>query len=135
MKRYWRFVIPAGAILAAVVFMLFQLSSNIVFFQTPTELVAEPPSADTRLRLGGQVETGTVEESDGTVSFVVTDGREAVAVVYRGAPQELFQPGIGVVVEGTYDGTVFHSDEMLVSHDEQYRTDEGVYEPGEGVES
>ena len=53
-------------------------------------------------------------------------------MVHSGAPQELFSEGIGVVVEGTWDGTVFHSDTMLVKHDEQYRTDEGVYEPGAG---
>ena len=62
----------------------------------------------------------------------VTDGREAIAVVHTGAPQELFSEGIGVVVEGTWDGAVFHSDTMLVKHDEQYRTDDGVYEPGAG---
>ena len=75
--------------------------------------------------------SGSVVENDSGVSFAVTDGRETVNVVHTGAPQDLFQEGIGVVVEGTWDGARFSSDSMIVSHDEQYRTEEGdVYEPG-----
>ena len=55
-----------------------------------------------------------------------------ISVAHTGAPQQLFQEGIGVVITGTWDGDLFRSDEMMVKHDEQYRTDDGsVYEPGE----
>ena len=139
MRRYWRFVVPAAALLGVTVFLLFQLSSNLVFFNTPTELVESPPAADARLRLGGQVATGTVISQDGGVRFSVTDGRRSVVVEHRGAPQQLFEEGRGVVVEGTYDGSVFHSDSMLVKHDEQYRVEDvedGEYEdPGSALET
>jgi len=60
----------------------------------------------------------------------LTDGTTTVAVDHVGSPQQLFREGIGVVVEGTWDGTVFHSDSMIIKHDEQYRTEEGgVYTP------
>ena len=50
----------------------------------------------------------------------------------KGAPQQLFQEGIGVVVEGRWDGKTFYSDTMLVRHNEQYRTEDGsVYEEGD----
>lgn len=127
MQRYWRFVIPAGAIVAVLIVLLFTLSSNLVFFNTPTELL-DQGAADSRLRLGGQVEAGSVDQSDDGVSFRVTDGRQAVNVVHSGAPEQLFQEGIGVIVEGNWDGAVFRSDTMLVKHDEQYRTDDSVYE-------
>lgn len=131
MTRYWRFVLPAALIAVVIAVLLVTLRSNLVFFNTPTELLQQEPTAD-RLRLGGQVVEGSVETSSNTVRFTVTDGREIVAVVHQGAPQELFQEGIGVVVEGTWDGTTFSSDSMLVKHDEQYRTEDGeVYEPGE----
>ena len=139
MRRYWRFVVPAAALLGVAVFLLFQLSSNLVFFNTPTELVESPPAADARLRLGGQVAAGTVISQDGGVRFSVTDGRMSVVVEHRGAPQQLFEEGRGVVVEGTYDGSVFHSDSMLVKHDEQYRVEDvedGEYEdPGSALET
>jgi cytochrome c-type biogenesis protein CcmE len=130
MKRYWRLVVPAVVIAAIIGVLLVTLQSNLVFFNTPTELVSQT-AGDDRMRLGGEVVRGSVVESDSGVSFAVTDGRETVSVVHTGAPQDLFQEGIGVVVEGTWDGARFSSDSMIVSHDEQYRTEEGdVYEPG-----
>lgn len=130
MKRYWRFVVPAGLIALVIVVLLVSLRSNLVFFNTPTELMQQPATAE-RMRLGGQVVEGSVSGSAGGVEFAVTDGREVVHVVHTGAPQDLFQEGIGVVVEGTWDGARFSSDSMLVKHDEQYRTEDGdVYEPG-----
>ncbi len=84
------------------------------------------------MRLGGQVVPGTVNETDSGVSFEVSDGENSILVNHSGAPQQLFQEGIGVVVEGTWDGSHFSSDEMMIKHDEQYRTEDGgVYKPGE----
>lgn len=128
MKRYWKFVLPAAALVAILVVLLLNLNSSLVYFNTPTELAAEE-AGEARLRLGGQVVTGSVTETTEGVSFDVTDGRQAVRVLHMGAPQELFAEGIGVVVEGTWDGEAFHSDSMLVKHDEQYQTDDSVYDP------
>jgi len=127
-KRYWKFVLPAAALVAILVVLLLNLNSSLVYFNTPTELAAEE-AGESRLRLGGQVVTGSVTETTEGVSFDVTDGRQAVRVLHVGAPQELFAEGIGVVVEGTWDGEAFHSDSMLVKHDEQYQTDDSVYDP------
>lgn len=128
MKRYWKFILPAAALVAILVVLLLNLNSSLVYFNTPTELAAEE-AGEARLRLGGQVVTGSVTETTEGVSFDVTDGRQAVRVLHVGAPQELFAEGIGVVVEGTWDGEAFHSDSMLVKHDEQYQTDDSVYDP------
>lgn len=134
MRRYWRFLVPAVAIVAVLVFLLVSLSGNLVYFKTPTEVTTEAVGADERLRLGGQVADGTVANTSDGVAFAVTDGRIAVDVVHSGTPQELFREGIGVVLEGTWDGTTFHSDTMLIRHDEQYRTEESEYTPpGDGV--
>jgi cytochrome c-type biogenesis protein CcmE len=127
-KRYWKFILPAAALVAILVVLLLNLNSSLVYFNTPTELAAEE-AGEARLRLGGQVVTGSVTETTEGVSFDVTDGRQAVRVLHVGAPQELFAEGIGVVVEGTWDGEAFHSDSMLVKHDEQYQTDDSVYDP------
>ena len=128
MKRYWKFIIPAGIVVVVLVVLIVSLNASLVYFNTPTEL-ADLEAGDDRLRLGGQVVPGSVADNTTGVTFEVTDGREAVMVVYTGAPQQLFQEGIGVVVEGTWDGTQFHSNTMLVKHDETYSTDEGEYDP------
>jgi cytochrome c-type biogenesis protein CcmE len=51
-----------------------------------------------------------------------------VLVVHTGVPPQLFQEGIGVVIEGVWTGASFESDTMLVKHDEQYRTDSEDYD-------
>ena len=135
MRRYWRIVLPGAVIAVILVGLLISLRSSLVFFNTPTELVGNAAGAQ-RQRLGGQVVAGSVAQNGEAVSFDVTDGRTTVTVHHSGAPQQLFQEGIGVVVEGTWDGDVFSSDFMLVSHDEQYRTEGGeVYRPGEPLEN
>jgi len=127
MKRYWKFVIPAVIVIVAIVVLIFSLNSSLVYFNTPTELSQQEPS-NARLRLGGQVVPGTVADTTTGVTFEVTDGVETVDVVYVGASQRMFGEGIGVVVEGTWDGTSFHSDSMLVKHDENYKSENGEYD-------
>ncbi len=126
MKRYWRFLVPAALLVVVLVVLLINLSSSLVYFITPTELIAADHDDTARRRLGGQVVSGSVAEEVEGVRFEVTDGRETVIVHHEGAPQQLFQEGIGVVVEGTWNGSEFHSDVMLVKHDEQYRTEDGT---------
>lgn len=128
MKRYWKFIVPAAVVVVLLVVLVVSLNSSLVYFNTPTELAEQDPG-DGRLRLGGQVVEGTVTDTTSGVTFQVTDGREAVTVVHTGAPQQLFQEGVGVVVEGTWDGHEFHSDTMLIKHDENY--DSEKYESGD----
>lgn len=128
MKRYWKFIVPAAIVVVVLVTLMISLNSSLVYFNTPTEL-AEVDPGDARLRLGGQVVPGTVTNTTAGVTFEVTDGREAVVVVHTGAPEQLFQEGIGVVVEGTWNGHEFHSDTMLIKHDENY--DSEKYESGD----
>ncbi|MEA2010720.1 MAG: cytochrome c maturation protein CcmE [Actinomycetota bacterium] len=128
MKRYWKFIVPAAIVVVVLVTLMISLNSSLVYFNTPTELADVDPG-DARLRLGGQVVPGTVTNTTAGVTFEVTDGREAVVVVHTGAPEQLFQEGIGVVVEGTWNGHEFRSDTMLIKHDENY--DSEKYESGD----
>ncbi len=127
MRRYARFVIPAVVIIGVLGFLMVNLSSSLVYFNTPTELQARQAD-DARLRLGGRVVPGSVVENDATVTFSVEDCETSVAVIHTGVPPQLFQEGIGVVVEGVWTGEAFESDTMLVKHDEEYRTDAEDYD-------
>ena len=99
MKRYWKFIVPAGIVVVVLAVLIVSLNASLVYFNTPTEL-NEVEAGDDRLRLGGQVVPGTVTDSTTGVTFEVTDGREAISVVYTGAPQQLFHEGIGVAEQG-----------------------------------
>jgi cytochrome c-type biogenesis protein CcmE len=126
-KRYWKFVLPAVALIAVLVVLTANLSSSLVYYNTPGEIHAREADGS-RLRLAGRVTPGSVLEQEATVGFVVEDCDTSVAVVHTGVPPQLFAEGIGVVVEGTWDGETFESDTMLVKHDEQYRADAGDYD-------
>jgi cytochrome c-type biogenesis protein CcmE len=113
----------AGIVLAiAAGLVLYALSDRIVFFNSPTDIVAKAPPPGTRVRLGGLVETGSVVKSgDGHVAFAVTDGKSTVKVAYQGILPDLFREGQGVVAEGVIasDGS-FAADTVLAKHDERY---------------
>ena len=132
MRRYTWFVVAALGLVAVLAgFLIANIGDDLVYYQTPSE-VREDASrvGGGRFRLGGQVVPGTIEIAETGVRFSVTDGVATVPIDHEGAPQQLFNEGIGVVVEGTWDGTTFHSDSMIIKHDEQYRTEDGgVYTP------
>jgi cytochrome c-type biogenesis protein CcmE len=94
---------------------------SLVYYETPSDLLAHRPGND-RVRLGGLVETGSVQEVPGGVHFVVTDGTHQLTVFQQGGVPSMFQAGRGVVVEGVYgrDG-VFYGDTVMVKHDNVYR--------------
>lgn len=119
----------AGVVLAvALGLILYALSDRIVFFNSPSDIMANAPAPGTRIRLGGIVETGSVKKSDGgRVDFAVTDGAHAVSVAFQGILPDLFREGQGVVAEGviTPDGSLA-ADTVLAKHDERYMPKEVV---------
>lgn len=114
----------AGIVLAAAVALaLFAFRSSVVFFYSPSEIVADHPAAGERIRIGGLVLEGSIDgpgAGDGVV-FVVTDRVEEVIVAHVGTLPDLFREGQGVIAEGHFraDG-VFHAETILAKHDERY---------------
>jgi len=107
---------------AAIGLVLFAMRDSIVFFYSPSEVAAMQIAPGLRFRLGGLVETGSVVRDEGTtVRFVITDQAKMLPVTYTGVLPDLFREGQGVVAEGTLepDG-VFHADNVLAKHDENY---------------
>jgi cytochrome c-type biogenesis protein CcmE len=126
MTRKQRRGILIGTCLAvlgvAVGLVLFAMRDSIVFFYSPSEVTEMGIAPGTRFRLGGLVETGSVVRGEGTtVRFVVTDQAKTLPVAYTGVLPDLFREGQGVVAEGILepDG-VFHADNVLAKHDENY---------------
>jgi cytochrome c-type biogenesis protein CcmE len=115
------------AIATGLVLNAFQ--SNLVFFYSPTQVAASEAPVDRTFRIGGMVETGSLQrEADGvTVRFVVTDTAKTVPVTFRGMLPDLFQEGKGVVAQGKLgsDGT-FVAQEVLAKHDENYMPPEAA---------
>lgn len=125
-----RLLVCLCVVVCALVFITVRgLSGNFVYYLTPTDIVADHKAqVGERVRLGGYVVPGSVQRTQSTLNFTVTDGTESMHVSDTGSVPELFRPGQGVVLEGSLgtDGR-FHADTILVRHDGEYRPPE----PGE----
>ncbi|MGL6109084.1 MAG: cytochrome c maturation protein CcmE [Rubrivivax sp.] len=114
-------------IASALVLNAFQ--SNLVFFFSPSQIIAKEAPIERNFRIGGLVEEGSLKR-DGqslTVNFVVTDMAQRVPVSYTGMLPDLFKEGKGVVAQGKLgpDG-VFRAEQVLAKHDENYMPPEAA---------
>lgn len=113
-------LIVAGIGVAAAL-TLTAFRQNMLYFITPSEVKAGALPADKRFRIGGLVVEDSVERDGVDVEFGLTDGNESVTVRYSGILPDLFREGQGIVALGVIsDGGVFHADEVLAKHDENY---------------
>jgi len=131
--RHKRIALIAGGlavlgVAAGLILNAFQ--SNLVFFFSPTQVLANEVPQGRTFRIGGMVEAGSLKrQSDGlTVRFSVTDTARTVPVVYTGILPDLFKEGKGVVAQGSMgpDG-VFHATQVLAKHDENYMPPEAAH--------
>jgi cytochrome c-type biogenesis protein CcmE len=114
-------ILGLGVVLAAALgLILSALKDQIVFFRSPTDVVSGKVRTGENFRLGGLVETGTVQREDQKVRFIVTDGPNRVQVSYAGLLPDLFREGQGVVAEGKLEGATFLASNVLAKHDENY---------------
>ena len=117
-----RYFVGGGLCVAAIAYLLFGLSENVVYFRTASEAVAQKSKAgDDRFRLAGEVVPGSQAPRSDGVAFKVTDGNETVAVFHRGDPPELFGDGVPVVCEGRWQGDEFASDRIMIKHGSEYK--------------
>jgi cytochrome c-type biogenesis protein CcmE len=128
--RHKRFAIIGGIVASVAVaagLVLNAFNSNLVFFFSPSQVVAkEAPTAKT-FRLGGMVKEGSVKRNGTEVSFDVTDTAQTINVKYVGILPDLFKEGKGVVAQGQLQGDgVFVAREVLAKHDENYMPPEAA---------
>ena len=117
-------LIGAAAVVLAIAtaLVLFALRDSIVFFNSPSDIIAKQIKSGTRLRLGGLVAPGSmVRDNQLDMHFEVTDGNRSIKVAYHGILPDLFREGQGVVAEGVLEpGGAFRADTVLAKHDETY---------------
>ena len=122
-KQRIKFIAISSIIcLVALAFIISNFRSNIVFFYSPSELVAAPIKAGQTIRIGGMVKKGSVENDSQKLRFVLTDFEAEIAVKYSGIRPNLFREGQGMVAKGVLstEGKVFEAAELLAKHDENY---------------
>lgn len=126
-RRPWGVLVLVGVVVAVVAWLAFSsVGSALVYYLEPGELLDRGDDAvGETVRLGGQVEPGSVEReeagADYELRFVLTDHEAAIPVRTTNAPTASFREGSGAVVEGALgaDG-VFVATQVIVKHDENY---------------
>ena len=106
-------------LLVTTTILLVAFRSGIEFYKSPTQLL-EVKDSSIRLRVGGLVLRGSVENTGVNNSFVITDGNNEVEVQFVGVLPDLFAEGRGVIVRGQFKDNVFIASQVLAKHDEKY---------------
>ena len=132
----------AGICLAAATALFgFAFRDGIAYFRSPAEVYEDVPGPGELFRVGGLVESGSLERrADSEISFAVTDGEASLEVRYKGILPDLFAEGQGVIALGRFSGGVFNATEILAKHDESYMPREvaealkerGLFKPAAG---
>lgn len=127
-QRLTFIVISMVFLCVAVLFTLQAFRDNIVFFYSPSDVMAKKPAFGRTVRLGGLVlAESLVKGDDQQITFTITDGNAGIIVDYRGMVPNLFREGQGVVAQGSMtDDTHFHATNILAKHDETYMPREVV---------
>jgi len=115
-------LILLGVGIAAAIAMT-ALKENLLYFVAPTDVLAKKMPAGRQFRLGGLVKDGSVNRKRNSleITFVVTDGKAEVNVIFNDILPDLFREGQGIIAIGALDDQgVFIADEVLAKHDEKY---------------
>lgn len=128
-RRALAVLVGLGALGGASALVLNAFQSNLVFFFSPTQVMANEAPRERSFRVGGLVEEGSVQRDPRslTMRFTVTDRAQKIPVTYTGLTPDLFKEGKGVVAQGKLgpDG-VFRADQVLAKHDENYMPPEAA---------
>ncbi len=106
----------------AVFFILKSLTSNILYFKSPTDIqLSQDIISSKKIRVGGMVKKDSININNQEIKFIITDLKNEIFVSYRGTVPNLFSEGKGVVAEGKLkDKNFFIADRILAKHDEKY---------------
>jgi cytochrome c-type biogenesis protein CcmE len=121
-KLRFLFVVIILITLILIVFLVLKsLEDNVVYFQSPSEIKISSELDKKKIRIGGMVKKNSISFSSNEVSFVITDFKNEINVIYNGAIPNLFEEEKGVVAEGFLkDRNFFTATKILAKHDENY---------------
>ena len=114
-------------LILSVYIILKLLDDNIVYFKSPTEIKQLSELDKKKIRVGGMVKKDSINFEKESISFIITDFKNDLAVTFSGSVPNLFQEEKGVVAEGFLkDQNFFVADKILAKHDENYMPPEVI---------
>ena len=119
--RFLFIVIILITLILTVFLILKSLEENVVYFQSPSEINSTLELNKKKIRIGGMVKNDSISVNADKINFVITDFKNEINVVYKGAIPNLFEEEKGVVAEGILkDRNFFSATKILAKHDENY---------------
>ena len=121
-KLRFLFIVTILITLILSVFLILKsLEENVVYFQSPSEINSTLELNKKKIRIGGMVKKDSISVNADEINFVITDFKNEINVVYKGAIPNLFEEEKGVVAEGILkDRNFFSATKILAKHDENY---------------
>ena len=119
--RFFFVLLIVITLILSVFLILKSLESNVVYFQSPTEIKSLTEIEKNKIRVGGMVKNQSIYVEKNEIKFVITDLKNEINVSYSGVVPNLFAEGKGVVAEGYLkDRSFFLATKILAKHDENY---------------
>ena len=119
--RFYFVILILISLILSIFLIIRSLEENVVYFQSPTELKVLPELQKKKIRVGGMVKNESIFVNSYELTFVITDFKNEINVIYSGAIPNLFEEGKGVVAEGFLkDRNFFSATKILAKHDENY---------------
>lgn len=114
-------ILTGMAIAAALILTAFE--KNLLYFYSPTQIIAGEAPTERSFRIGGLVLNDSVKRNPDNleVSFILTDTINEITVTYEGILPDLFREGQGIVANGKLgSGNIFKAEDVMAKHDENY---------------
>ena len=109
------------SVILSVFLILKSLEENVVYFLSPTEIKNLSEIKNNKIRIGGMVKNQSIIINSDKITFIITDFKNEINVIYFGSVPNLFSEGKGVVAEGFLkDKNFLIADKILAKHDENY---------------
>ncbi|MFP4169000.1 MAG: cytochrome c maturation protein CcmE [Desulfonatronovibrionaceae bacterium] len=132
-SRKWVYALAFVLILGGVGFLFYTgISQNRVYFLEVSEALARSPSDLGQARVFGKVSADSIERRKDSlgVSFDLLDKEEpsqSIRVSYAGAVPDTFDPGVEVIVEGTFQsgGHAFRAEKLMTKCPSKYEDESG----------
>ncbi len=121
-KLRFFYILLILTILVLTIFLILRsLEQNVIYFQSPSEIKNISEIDNKKLRVGGMVKKDSILINSEEISFIITDLKNEINVIYSGVVPNLFEEGKGVVAEGFLkDRNFFMAIKILAKHDENY---------------
>jgi len=133
MNKQLKFVALTGVIVGSLVWLAMAgIGESATYYVTIDELVAMQDATAKRLRVGGDVEPGSIVKAAGRVEFTITQEDRKLQVVYVGNDPlpDTFRDRAQALCDGKLrDDNVFEAQKIQAKCASKYET-----KPGEGVE-